>query len=506
MGSQVSSVRWLGWTLAAVIVAAGGWLRGAYYEMGFRYPDEVIVSAVVGHMRQSGDWDTNWIKAEGVPAEMRQDQYNFSSYHYAVYFAYRAAKLVPALDGWRSREDGFDLYRFVSVAFATLALVGILWLGWLAGGQIAALLAGLAAMAAVLQVQDAHYVRPESFMTLLMVVVVALVWRSPRRSTGRLLLAGGLMGLLLACKVSLVLVCWVPLLAAWCHGATWRERATLGTAVGGAMAAGFALGAPGAVLQPTKFLHGVDYLARQYARGHPPHGHIWGARVGDLEVQYIVATVGWVALALALLGAVVLWRRREKEALVLLALPPLLLLGYFGIQRVFFERNLSPVVPLLLVLAGVGGAAVLKPLAPRWRWLAGLGAGALLVVVPLRITWPLVTREITSLGPDQRAAFDDRLRARFAESKWMEESLVGPGVVTKLQQHFKASTQPVLLRATDFHDEWSEHTRRSVEYDFVWERLAVQPSVFPDVPVCTLLTYHSARSTYYRITGVRAKP
>jgi hypothetical protein len=67
----------------------------------------------------------------------------------------------------------------------------------------------------------------------------------------------------------------------------------------------------------------------------------------------------------------------------------------------------------------------------------------------------------------------------------MDEPLVGPGVVTKLQDHFKTSQQPVLLRATDFHDDWSAHTRRSVEYDFVWQRLAVTPSNFPEVPVRT---------------------
>ena len=241
MGSQVSALRCLGWGALALIIGVGAWLRGAYHELGFRYPDEVIVSAVVGHMRQSGDWDTNWIKAE-VPAEMRQDQYNFSSYHYAVFLAYRAAKLVPALDAWRSREEGFILYRFLSVAFATAALVAVLWLAWLAGGGTAALLAGLAAMVAVLQVQDAHYVRPESFMTLLMVLVVALAWPSPQRTTVRVLLSALLMGLLLACKVSLVLVCWVPLLAAWWHGGAIVRRVWLVVAAAGAIAAGFTLG------------------------------------------------------------------------------------------------------------------------------------------------------------------------------------------------------------------------------------------------------------------------
>jgi hypothetical protein len=103
--------------------------------------------------------------------------------------------------------------------------------------------------------------------------------------------------------------------------------------------------------------------------------------VGDIEFNYVVATVGWVALVLALVGAVALWRRRQREALAFLLLPPLVLGGYFATQLVFFERNLSPALPLLLVLAGVGGAALLGPLALRWRWIAGGGLGALVVAV-----------------------------------------------------------------------------------------------------------------------------
>lgn len=489
------------WVLAVLIVLAGGWLRWAYHELDYRYPDEAIASAVVGRMRQTGDWDTNWIKAE-VPSEMREDQYNFSSYHYAVFLAYRAAKLVPVLDGWRSQHQGFVLYRFVSVACAIAALIGVMVLGGLAGGRLAALFAGLAAMAAVLLVQDAHYVRPESFMTLLMVGVVALAWPSPHRNLRRLLVAGGLTGLLLACKVSLVLVAWVPLWAAWCHGASGGQRIRFGVLTAAAVFAGFALGAPGAVLQPEKFLHGVRYLTQQYARGHPPHGHIWGARVWDLEVNYVWVTVGGAILALALAGALSLWRRGQTEALALLALPPVILGGYFGTQAVFFERNLSPVLPLLLVLAGIGAATIVMPWAPRWRWPVGVGVAVVMLLGPWQVTRPLVFEELSIRGAQERAALDERMRSRWPGALWMEDAIVGAGVIARLEEHFRASGQPVLLRATDYHDEWSDHTRGQLEGKFILERLEVRPSSFPQVPVCTLLTYHSARATYYRITGV----
>ena len=78
-------------------------------------------------------------------------------------------------------------------------------------------------------------------MTLLMVGVLLLAWPSPQRNLPRLLIAGGLMGLLLACKVSLALVAWVPLAAAWLHGATLARRIRLTAAVGVAVTAGSAV-------------------------------------------------------------------------------------------------------------------------------------------------------------------------------------------------------------------------------------------------------------------------
>lgn len=57
----------LWWLLAAIVIVGGFGLRFAYHNRGYGHPDEPITVAVVGYMRQSGDWDTNWAKASLEP-------------------------------------------------------------------------------------------------------------------------------------------------------------------------------------------------------------------------------------------------------------------------------------------------------------------------------------------------------------------------------------------------------------------------------------------------------
>ena len=70
---------WRGWLAMVAVVLLGFGLRAAYYHGGYGHPDETITTEVVGHMRSSGDWDTNWAKATNLGADLRYDQYNFSS-------------------------------------------------------------------------------------------------------------------------------------------------------------------------------------------------------------------------------------------------------------------------------------------------------------------------------------------------------------------------------------------------------------------------------------------
>ncbi len=495
----------LGWWLAgAAVLLCGFALRLAYHGNGYPHPDEPIAYEVIKYMRQSGDWDTNWAKSALEP-NLRYDQYNFSSYHYATFLFYRLVKLIPGTEAWRGLEDGFYVYRFFSVALALLAVWQTMRLGARLGGRAIGLGVGALAAVALLLVQDAHYVRPEAFTTVLTLAVVGLCWPREKLHAGAVLGAGALIGLLAACKVSMLLLVWLPLVPL---SANWRETKQRWLVLGAlplAVAAGFAVGAPGAVAHPAKFLYGVQQLMAQYAGIHPPHGHRDGGPVADILTRYFSATLGLPVLACFALGTVALgWSRRWME-LALLAGTVLLFAGYFGTRSVFFERNLSHVVPLLLVVAAFGAGEMIGWLSRRTRMplaLLILVVAALLLARSVTMTGRLLGQEFSGVAEARHDDFERNLRAHYPEADWGDVRLDGAGL-GKVAEHFRTSSAPVLVRVSDYGDEWTSANLSRLTTRFATKLVGDFPATFPEVPVCTLTTYFRPHDRYYLVTGTQ---
>ena len=497
-----------GWLAVAAIVVLGFVLRAAYYHSGYGHPDEAITVEVVGHMRQSGDWDTNWAKAPKLEAGLRYDQYNFSSHLYATFWFYRFVKLLPGVAAWRAADGGFWVYRFFSVVLASLVVWQTLRLGARVGGKTVALGAGALVAVATLLVQDAHFSRPEAFTTMLTLAVVALSWPGERLRAGPVLGAAFFTGLLIACKVSMLLLAWlplVPLVAAW-RGADHRWR-VLG-ALPAALVVGFAVGAPGAVAHPAVFWHGVQHLMTQYAGLHPPHSHLQGGPVADMLAGYFAATLGWPALACFAMGMGALMERRRWAELVVLVGPVIIFAGYFSTRMVFFERNLSHVLPLCLIVSALGVARVAAALAGWWRTPVVLIATllfALLLVRPAMLTGPLLWVEFSGRGAARHEEFERALRARHPGAGWKGTNLVNAGPLLELGAQFQTSPAPVLLGVTDYGDEWTAAMLAQFAADFDARPVTEEPGTFPSVPVSTLQTYHRARERYFLVMGPRKK-
>ena len=499
----------VGWWCAVIGIFALGWaLRVAHYHEGYGHPDETITTEVVGHMRSSGDWDTNWAKAPNLEAGLRYDQYNFSSHLLATFGFYRLVKVLPGTAGWRSADGGFWVYRFFSVVLATLAVGLAMHLGWRTVGAGGAVGAGLLVAIAPILVQDAHFSRPEAFVTVLTLLAVALCWPGAKPSSARVLGAAGVIGVLVACKISMLALAWMPLVPWWMSGkGRPRRRTWLLAAMPVTVVAGFALGAPGAVAHPRVFVHGVQHLMEQYAGLHPPHSHMNGGPVGDMLAAYFVATLGWpVVIAMAWGAGVLAWRRQWAE-LVLLAGPVVLFAGYFATRGVFFERNLSHVVPLALVLSALGFVAVVERVGRGRPMITGLVAGGLVIAgaapMLLRVTWPLVQIEFSGVGARRHEAFERELKAKHANAEFKDVQLLNDGPLAELDQRWRAGKGPVLLRVADYHDEWTAYNLGQMKVRFEVQDVVDVRGTFPGVPTCTLLTYHSPRHRYFLVTGVR---
>jgi hypothetical protein len=372
----------------------------------------------------------------------------------------------------------------------------------LTAGALAAVVPGL--------VQDAHYARPEAFLTMIMMAAAGVCLPAGRYRAWRVLVGGLLVGLAVACKISMLALVWlplVPLLVAERAGWPRRGLSALALTVAG-LGAGFALGAPGALANPAAFRHGVEYLARQYAGLHPPHSHVDGGMVAGMVAAYYTATLGWLVVAAGGVGTVVLVARRRWAEAAITAGPVGLFAGYFCTRSVFFERNLSHVVPLFCVLAAIGLAATGAWIARRWRWPLGFGCAALLAVAmfrPTELSVRLVTTEFSGRNTTERLAMDESVRAAHPGLGWRDALIMTELPLEALRSYFVTGGSPVLVRVVDYHDEWSARYGARLPVQFEAKLVGSRPSVFADVPGCTLHTYGGWSDRYYLVTGVREK-
>lgn len=275
-----------------------------------------------------------------------------------------------------------------------------------------------------------------------------------------------------------------------------------------ALAAGFVAGVPGAVAHPAQFVGGVRHLVVHYGGSHPPHSHPDGGPVADLLASFFGATLGWPLVACGALGAgALIWRRRWTE-LALLAGPVGLFTGYFAKKGVFFERNLSHVLPLFFILAALGVVRLAEMIAARVRVAARAVAAVvvgLLAVRPAYLTAALVGEVFSGRGSVRHAEFEAALRRRYPEAVWHHSELLVGAQRDPLAVHFQSSHAPVLLGVTDYHDEWTAACLKELAVRFEAQPVADYPGSFPGVPTSTLVVYHSWHDRYYLVTKVRDK-
>lgn len=490
--------------LAALLLLIAGTLRFAYYDREATQVDEEITTAVVAHLR-TGDWDTNWAKAELSPG-FRYDQYNFSSHLYATYAFYGLVKLLPGTAHWLAERDGLLVYRFFVALLACLVVAQTIHLGHRLGGWSVALGAGLLTALNPLLVQDAHYVRPEPFVTVLTLAAVALSWPRDTFRLWRPLAAAFCIGLLVACKVSMLGLLWLPLIpfiVAPRSASVSRIRLlALATTIPAAAFLGFAVGAPGALAHPAQFWTGIQHLTAQYSGIHPPQSHNEPVPVADMMGRYFLATLGVGSLLFFALGTAALLRaRRWPEAALLLG--PIAFFGlYFATRTVFFERNVSHIVPLFCLLAAFGVTACVSLLS-RWSPTArsGLLTAALLALsfLPASIAVPLVFTEFSGGGLARDHAFEEAVKAAHPEAAWHGELyfIPGDGPINDVATRVRTTGQSVLLRVTDYRNDRSAAQLADLAQRLHLDPVARNDGTFPSLPLCTLISYHSPTYRYF---------
>lgn len=471
-------------------------LRAGYLSRPYYQCDEAVTNAVAAGLDYPWRWTTNWI-AYPVPPEFHYDEFNFSSYHYLAHGWLTVAERLVSPDHQLTILRALNLpLALASLLFTALAVRRSF--GWRPGVFAAAVAAVLPIL-----VQDAHYARCDTMLTAGVASVIWLVAPRADRQNWHWGLAGAVVGWLVASKFSLVLLSPFLLGAAFAEGAArssgWAEAARRcgWLVLGGSL--GIALGMPGAFTDFPAFLRGVRTLLAYYDGFHPPyslpdHGPVMGSLIA-----YLWIIIGPGILTAAGLGAIHAWRRTSRPWVAGLVLTLALSVLIFGSQSFIAERNVSPFLPLLAVLAGSGLAWLLARgqtlpgaagrMAP---WLATIAA-LLALVAPLRLSLRMVTRGFSLNEYHAQLAWVDRVAAENTRQQFIfcREGLTNAESFAAAEKVLRAG--PAVFAIYDPQDANSHEFISRLLRDFGGRVLAKREGLFPELPCCTLTTMVSTR-------------
>lgn len=473
--------------LPILLLIVAGLFRFVSLKKNGELYDEQITRAVVNNIWR-GDFRNNWQYVPNIPEAHRLHCYNFSSYFY-----------VDALFAPPSAKQPLFRDRTFSATCGTLSLAVFYLVALSLFGQYEALT--LLALLTIfpLLVQDAHYGRPEAFATLLCGLVYACCAGILARKKLTALLAGSsaLCGLLIACKISFIPLVSVPLICALARSANRMRLTILWAAL---VLAGAFAGMPDAFSHPRDFMSGVEMLRHQYANEHVPHSLPDATTCWRLLGPYFLQTAGVAFPLLTAVGIAVLLKKKQYLLCLVAGAPVIFYTAFFGQQRVFFERNLSHVIPLAAMLAGVGLVALVK-LVPHRKWRPIVFAAALSVVViqPALVSKTLVLKAMRTTTEWRALQYGKGLSRREGIPLVGGTELLIPGHVAELENWTKQSASDILVETNDYHDPYTNRAAEALRMRMRAKAVGHFPSFFPDFVPSTLLVYHSPSLRYLRL-------
>jgi hypothetical protein len=460
--------------------------------------DENLTQSVVNNVL-AGDFRNNWKYAD-VPAVYRIDFYNFSSYFYVDAAFVKLAGVLT--DGPPAHP--MHWHRVCSALAGTLAAFFFYLLArrWFDEGTALVCLAFLAV--APILVQDAHYARPEAVEILLVGLLYLLCdkLRDGNFTYPLLAAACACAGFLGAMKFSLVPMVAVVLF--WVPEDLWKDsKAAIRVAVtsAGALIAGLFIGMPDAFFHPAAYWSGVRFLRHQYGGVHRPHGNLSGGYTLGMETGYFWQTLGPVILLLAVVAAIGRYRTMPKAVWTSLCLPVIFYFGVFSLQSTFFERNLSHVVPMILLLSAAGLTFIVRYVRahakPRWilpALAALLFIGA--IVPPALVSYDLVEVAMPTNSDERAKGYERNLLKRVNRPLEKTGRLVAEEDANNLIDIAEEDSRGVLVRVDDFNDPFTVHYVAELGRHLRAEQVGFFPSVFRNISVSTLQYYHSPAFRY----------
>ena len=329
-------------------------------------------------------------------------------------------RVFPGIDGctaaWsRNWAPVFMTARIVTATAGIAAVAAVLAIGrrlhplagWFAGTFLAV---------AFLHVRDSHYGVTDVPMTTLLLAAILMILRAHEQpSRGRFLAAGLVAGLAASTKYNAVIVgasAVVSQALAWGSpgdGRAFRHTRLFWFTI--AAAGGFLIGTPYAVIAPARVWHDAHAESLHLLAGHAGIRPDIGWRYHALVT--LPQGIGWPLFIAGLVGLVVAFVRKPREAGLIFAFP---VVYYFIAGRGYtvFTRYMVPVVPFLCLGAGAAIAALSESRVLGTIRVRRLVAAALAILCALPTASKAIALDRVLSRTDSRVLAADWFGARAA--------------------------------------------------------------------------------------------
>ncbi len=397
-----------------LLVALGARVWGANWQLPWLlHPDENYPALAI-RMLRSGDLNPHYFQNPSLLAYWLAGQY------WLLGALGTAAGLLRAPVDVSTGPDLSTLYLLGRLNSALLGAVTV-WAAYALGALIlprsAALLGAVFLALNFLHVRDSHYATNDIAATCLLTLSVLGAARLSQQPAWRTYLLAGLLGGLAAGTKYSGGLFVIPLLVG--HLLAWRWRLLAPGALARLLAAGlvalaaFVVSTPFALLDWPTFKG--DFL-EQYRDGTVAW---FGQSADPVPLLYgltLAQAMGWLQLALAVVGLAALCWHRWRAALLLGGFPAAYLL-FMATKALFFVRFALPLLPFLALFAAFGLWTLVRWLVPdRARGTALALAGLVALAQP-------------TLAVVQHNLLISREDTRVLASRWALEHLVGQGLV-----------------------------------------------------------------------------
>ncbi len=470
-------------TLAALIV------RIRYLSQDYFSPDEPVALAVVDHLKYPSQWDSNWLTCK-APAPYNYDQFTFSSYHYSLYFWDKITAVFTS--------DRISRLRLLNALLGGLTVICVSLTAQKLTNGLGGIAAGLAVCLNPTLIQDAHYIRCESFLAAGAAAMVYLA-SNPSHKSWACALGGVTLGILIACKASALFL--APILLLFFLNSNepssyWRKWLLLAAG----LLAGFTIGAPSALAQPGLYIKGIIELRRQYASVLPPHTTLSLAPSFSRAIEYYWQTLGLGICIFSTAGIIALANNKHTRTHAIAALLTIALaLWAFGREAAFTERSYSPFIPILAITYACGLSTLHTLLRSKFAQhrlipTAVLGLATICTLtIPAVHSFKIIEWCFSGKECNEHLELTRELKKQHPEADTHLVHCCDRSAFLDCYNKINQRKTPTILVIADFYDEGTAENIRRLTANRDWALLQVRESLWPTLPTCTLHTFFSAR-------------